>query len=137
QQLHVLKAATYAQARDLARRQRVEPLIEKAHTSAGCLQYTGNEVEGRALAGAVGADQAHDFAGPHTEADVVDRDKTTEFFADSVHFQHDRVGFRPGAFRQDGRLWRRSLPAHVSGAASEDLPPVRQNGPDAVARILQ
>src|SRR6202165_2183089 len=47
-------------------------------------EHAGDQVEGRALAGAVGADQGDDFARLDVEGDVVDRDHAAELLARMV-----------------------------------------------------
>ena len=73
-QLDVLEGARNAEADDLLRRRIVDMLAEEGDGAAGRGQHARDQVEGRALAGAVGADQCHDFSGLHVEADVIDRD---------------------------------------------------------------
>src|SRR5262249_11445887 len=43
-----------------------------ANLSAPVLQHAGNDLEGRGLAGSIGADQAEDLSRPYLKADVIE-----------------------------------------------------------------
>jgi hypothetical protein len=94
--LDVLEGARDAAPRDLARRQRVDPLAEQDHLAARRRQHAGDEVEGGRLAGAVRADQAEDLARADLEADVVDGDQAAEFLAHRAHVEDDLAVRRLG-----------------------------------------
>src|SRR5690606_15060591 len=99
-------------------------------------QHAGDEVEGGAFAGAVGADQAHDFAGLEREADVVHGNQAAELLAYRVDLKHQRAFGGPGPLHEVGGLGRR-CDAPAFGLAGQGQPPRGQDGPDAVARVLQ
>src|ERR1700751_3292723 len=68
----------------------------------------GQAVEHRALACAIRADHAENFAGPHLEADVVDGDQSAEPALDAIDLQKKLARRRlltPG----EGRRWLRPL----------------------------
>ena len=62
EQAHVLEGARDAEPRDLVRRQLVDLAIIKSDAAGGELQQSGNEIDDRGFAGAVGADQPGDAA---------------------------------------------------------------------------
>ena len=66
----------------------------------------GDQVEGRALAGAVGSDQGDDLAGLHVEGHVVDRNEAAELLAGLVdlHQRRRRSQARARAWRVRRRV---------------------------------
>ena len=63
---------------DLMGRQASYVLAAKLDASASGAQRTGDEIERRALARSVGADEPDDFAFPDFKRDAVDRQKSPE-----------------------------------------------------------
>ncbi|MNI31721.1 hypothetical protein D3C73_856110 [compost metagenome] len=137
QQLHVLEGAADTQLGDLARRAVVDALAHERDLAARHRQHAADQVEGGALAGAVGANQAHDFTRADFERDVVDSDQPAEFLADGVHFQHHlpRLGTRARRQSRRGSGWGK-VAARAIGAGNA-APPARQDGPQAIACVLQ
>src|SRR5690606_18802899 len=130
------ESTAYAQLGALAARQSIKALVKKAHLAACCRQHAGNKIEGRAFSGAIGPDQPHDFSSLQAEADVVDRDQTTEFLAYGIDLKYQRAFFRSPALRQRGRgWWRRHAPP--LGGAGQCRPPRRKYRPHAIPGILQ
>ena len=93
-QLDVLEGAGDAELDDLLRRRVVDLVAEHRDRAAGRRQHAGDQVEGGALAGAVGADQRHDLAGLDVEGDVVDGDHAAELFARLLDLQQHGGGGR-------------------------------------------
>ena len=89
-QLDVLEGSGDAELDDLLRRRVVDLVAEHGDRAAGRCQHAGDQVEGRALAGAVGADQGDDLAGLDVERDVVDGDDAAELLARLVDVQQHR-----------------------------------------------
>ena len=86
-QLDVLEGARDAELHHLLRRSVVDLVAEHRDGAAGRGQHAGDQVEGRALAGAVGPDQGHDLAGMDLERDVVDGDHAAELLARVLDLQ--------------------------------------------------
>ena len=103
-QLDVLEGPGDAELCHLLRRRVVDLLAEHRDRAAGGGQHAGDQVEGRALAGAVGADQRDDLAGLDVEGNVVDGDHAAELLARVVDLQ------------QHGRRAGRALRARGSGS---------------------
>jgi hypothetical protein len=76
-----------AELDDLLRRGVLDLPAEHRERAAGRAQHTGDEVEGRALAGAVRADQGHNLAGLHVERDIVDSDHAAELLARVIELE--------------------------------------------------
>ena len=94
-------------------------------------EHAGDQVEGRALAGAIGADQRDDLAGLDFERDVIDGDYAAELLAGLVDLQqHAGRGRRPGPRRQGQR-------GIGAVAARLERQPRHQPGPDTGRRQLQ
>ena len=82
----------------------VDALAEKRNPAAGRGQHARDQIEGRALAGAVRADQRHDFARPDVEGDVIDGDHAAELLSRLFDLQqHVGSAFRSLAQRQRQR----------------------------------
>jgi hypothetical protein len=60
----------------------------KTDRSCGRAQGAGNQIEGRALAGAVGADQPENLALTDFEGDLVYRQESSEALAEPFDRQH-------------------------------------------------
>src|SRR4029079_16717702 len=106
-QFDVLEGPGNAELDDFLRRRVVDLGAEHGDRAAARGQDAGNEVEGRALAGAVGTDQGDDLARPDIERDVVDGDDAAELFSRLVDLQqYRRHGCRPRARRQSARRIR-------------------------------
>src|SRR5262249_40681493 len=73
EELDVLKGAGDAAAGDLVRRRAGDVLVLEDDAPRRALVDAAHQVEDRALAGAVGADDGEDLALLHLEADAVDR----------------------------------------------------------------
>ena len=107
-QLHMLEGAGNAAFGDVAQldmRQRFAP--ERNRTGI-VGQYAGQQVERRALARAVRADQAENAAGGRREADIVDGDEAAEDLAHRPDVEKRRSARRLLAQRQRraGGLWQ-------------------------------
>ena len=133
-QLHVLKGAREPAPRDLARRQAIDALAAKVHFAAAQRQQTRYEVEGGALAGAVGADQADDLAGAHTEAHVVDGEQAAKGFAHGFGLKQQVTGGRLVTRGQRGG----ALPVGAQGDYwQQSRQGVARARPHTVWRVLQ
>ena len=86
-QFDMLEGAGDAEPGHLLRRRVIDFPAEHRDRAARRSQHAGDQVEGRALAGAVRADQRHDLAGPDVEGNVVDRDHAAELLARMVDLQ--------------------------------------------------
>ena len=79
--------------------------------SGGERQHAGDQIEGRALARAIGADQSDDAAALDLEADIVDRDQSAKCFSRALRLQQRRSRRRQWTVRQlliiARRRWRR------------------------------
>ena len=95
-------------------------------------QHAGHQVEHRALAGAVRADQAQDLAGAHRERQVVDRHQAAEALRDRSNFQQRLARCAGLARRQPG-----ARPAQERAAPSARRQPARERRHEAVAGALQ
>ena len=106
-QFDMLEGAGDAELCHLLRRRVVDFLAEHRDRAARRGQHAGDQVEGRALAGAVGADQRHDLAGLDVEGDVVDRDHAAELLARMVDLQqHGGSGRRSGCAPARSAMYR-------------------------------
>ena len=82
EQRNVLEGATETEVRDLmARRGEDRTVLEEDIALIGDVE-AGQAIEERRLAGAVRTDQASDLAGLNVEGDPVERNYTTEAYAD-------------------------------------------------------
>ncbi len=79
------------------------PRTEMVPPEAG--KHAGDEIERRALAGAVRADQSDDLACPHVEGDVIDRDHAAKLLARVID-PEPHVGVRADLFpRRQHQRW--------------------------------
>ena len=85
-------------------------LVVKQHLAVGRLVNPGDDVEGRGLPGAVGADEGHNLPFVHLQGEVIDRHHTAKLHGDVFHLQnvvtltHGVHPPFPGG-RQLGPLW--------------------------------
>ena len=91
-QLDVLERAGDAEFCHFLRWRVVDAPAEHGDLAAGLGEHAGDQVEGRALAGAVRADQRDDLAGLDVERDVVDGDHAAELFSRVIDLQQHRGG---------------------------------------------
>ena len=102
--------------------------------AAGGGQHAGDQVEGRALAGAVGADQRDDLAGLDVERHIVDGDHAAELLARALDLQQRRrgvvgaAGAAGSASAGAGPLARRRVTASAPSATA-----TRRSAPAAAA----
>ena len=104
----------------------VEARAPIADLAGGRLDEAGDGVEGRGLAGAVGADERENLPAPHLEGDAVDGGQPAEADGEPLHGQ---LGAGTGAHRAAsavGRSARRRLAAA--------LPPAAQRRHDALGQ---
>ena len=127
-QMDVLEGAGDAARGDVARWQAGRSLAAELDLAARQRQHAGDQVEDRALAGAVRADQADDLARPDLEADLVDRDQAAEPLARLVDLEQHVAGAPDVRARAAAPRRRR---ARMSRAGA------REQRPQAVARELQ
>ncbi len=100
-QFDMLERPGDAELCHLLRRRVVDVLAEHRDGAARRGEHAGDQVEGCALAGAVGADQGNDLAGLNVERDVIDGDDAAELFSCIVDLQqHVGGGSRPRSRRQ-------------------------------------
>src|SRR4029079_7018559 len=100
-QLDVLEGPGNAELDDFLRWRVIDLGAEHGDRAAARGQDAGNEVEGRALAGAVGTDQGDDLARPDIERDVVDGDDAAELLSRlGDEQQHLRPGGHPRGARE-------------------------------------
>src|SRR3546814_806110 len=83
-----MEGATHAGCEGCGRRQRRDFIAEELDVPVIGPQRTGDEVEQRGLAGAVGADQAGDAAFRHREAAMVDCPKAAKVFRQPGQYEH-------------------------------------------------
>src|SRR5258708_33239159 len=81
----------------------IDLVAENRDGAAGWAKYAGDQVESRALAGAVRPDQRDDFAGLDVEGDVVDRDHAAELFSGILDMQEHGNGGRRARARPQGQ----------------------------------
>ena len=84
-----LEGAPYSLMTDRMRRQAADLLAFEADRAGRRAQRAGNEIEGRALAGAVRPDQAEDFARAQFEGDLVDGQESSEAFTQAIDLEHE------------------------------------------------
>ena len=130
-QLDVLEGPGDAEFCDFLRRRVVDVLAVHRDGAAGGGEHAGDQVEGGALAGAVGADQGDDLAGLDVEGNVVDGDHAAELLSRVVDLQQ-RAG-------RCGRPVARGQGERGIGPLAERLErqPPHQPGPDPGRRQLQ
>src|SRR5689334_12884802 len=80
--------------------QAIERATLEPHTAGFIVQGAADAVDERALARAVGSDQAQAFASCHVEVDVLQGDETAEAFADGLDFEQRCAHRRCLAWRQ-------------------------------------
>ena len=128
-QLDVLEGA-----RDAAARRRPAAaapstlLAEHRDVAAGRRQHAGDQVEGRALAGAVRADQPDDLARADVEDDVVDRDQAAELLARLLDLQQ-----RAGAAGARSRRERQRVSSTLRRGCAAGAPSATAQTPSAPA----
>ncbi len=77
----MLEGAAQPERCGALRRLRAQRVALELDSAGAERQHAGDQIEGRALAGAVGADQADDAAAFDLETDIVDRDQPAECFS--------------------------------------------------------
>src|SRR6185295_10958309 len=92
-ELHVLERARYAAPDDAARGFAVDARAAEAHLARAHRQHPGDQVEHRALARAVRADETQDFTGTDRETHIVDRDEAAERLVGALD-RKDRLAAR-------------------------------------------
>src|SRR5579872_7225735 len=102
-----LKAAGEPDARPLIGRQAVHHLPVKAHGAGLVAKRTGDAIDERALARAVGADEAKPLTGADVEIDILERDEAAETLAQPVDLQQRAVH---AALRRVRRSKRPTIP---------------------------
>ncbi len=65
-----------------------EIMAADGHRAGRWLQQAGQHLDGGGLAGAVGAEEAVDFAGRNRQADIVDGGEAAEVFAELMKVEH-------------------------------------------------
>ena len=111
-QLDMLEGSGDAELCHFLRRRVVDVAAEHGDGAAGSGEHAGDQVEGGALAGAVGADQGDDLARPHVEGNIVDGDHPAELFSRIVDpKQQLRLRGRPRPRRKRQRGIRPLAPA--------------------------
>src|SRR5581483_1106993 len=96
EQADILKCAADARARDLVRRQAPEGALLEADLSFFRMVKTGQHVEKRCLAGAVGADERGDAVFFDGEIDALDSDEAAELFRYAAGFEQRHLFPRRG-----------------------------------------
>src|SRR5262249_28473035 len=86
-----LERARDALVADGVRGQPADFLAREADRTRGQGQVAGDQVERRALAGAVGPDEAEDLALTHVEGHLIDRKESPEALAEPLDCQHRRL----------------------------------------------
>ena len=93
---HVLESPGNTQTSDDIRVLSGNTLAIERDRPAGHWQRAADQVEHRALACAIGADQPEDLAAANLERKIVDRDEAAKLFSGSLDHEQ-RPGRRPGA----------------------------------------
>ena len=96
---HQLEGASDAEPRDPMRGGAGHVLAAEEHPAAVGRQIAGHAVEQRGLAGAVGADQAHELARLHREVDRVHRGDPEEALGEAARLEERHVRPPPAAAR--------------------------------------
>src|SRR5579864_7436370 len=86
-QLYVLKRSSHAKLRHLLRLGAIERSAQNGDSAAAASEHARDEIEGRALAGAVRTDQRNDFASIDAEGDIVDRHHAAKLLARVIDFE--------------------------------------------------
>ena len=88
--LDMLESAAKSQRRGALRGLRLQRVALELNLAGSQRQHAGDQIECRALARAVGADQPDDAAALNLEADIVDCDQTAEGFSRALRLQQRR-----------------------------------------------
>ncbi len=115
--IDMLECPRDAEFRDLAMISRPISRPRKVTFAAIEPQQARYEIEGGALAGAVGSDEADDLPGFHGKADIVHGHQTAEGLAHLLEREDQRASVRQLAAGQFLRHPRRTLPLGPSGSA--------------------
>src|SRR5262249_12930808 len=93
---HLLKRARDAETSHAMRRSAREVAAPEEHAPTVGVQVTGDAVEQRRFAGAVRADQAHQFAGLHGEVDLAHGRHAQKTLDETAHLEerHQRLARR-------------------------------------------
>src|SRR5438552_1133809 len=97
--LRHLERAAHTEPGDLARREADELLAAKADRASARVRVTGDEVDERRLARAVGADDGDDLLGRDGDVDVAGGHDLIEQLRESAHLQHRRARHARARFR--------------------------------------
>src|SRR4051812_21095543 len=62
EQANMLKGSAHAEPRNIVRLQPADRRTQKANLASRCTQFAGDQIEHRALAGAIGTQQSQDLA---------------------------------------------------------------------------
>jgi hypothetical protein len=90
-ELDMLEGSGDAEPGHFLRRRVVDLSAENGNRAAGCGEHAGYQVEGRAFAGAVWADEGDDFTHPHREGNVIDRNYAAELLARMIDPQQEDI----------------------------------------------
>src|SRR2546427_727533 len=94
-----LERAAHTEPGDLARREADELLAAKTDRASARVRVTGDEVDERRLARAVGADDGDDLLGRDGDVDVAGGHDLIEQLRESAHLQHRRARHARARFR--------------------------------------
>ena len=107
-----------------------DALLVKGHAAIGGGVHAGDDVEGRGLTGAVGADQRHDLALVHLQVQVVHGHHAAELHGDIFHGQNvlthlDATSFAAFSFFLNSFPKKLMIPSHENSRSP--MMPLRKN----------